>query len=267
MGLIKNLRLCETADDFEVLKVDRFFSKDVEAVFNNIFSPDVLRACLRYVVEKKGPLDEVKIRRVFYVVTDHYRIDLIDVFFTEGIITFESLVNTDDFRVFISFVIQEGSVDMLKFFLEKGLDPDTIGFWDQSLLYEACFFGKIDLVRLLLEKGANVNLENNDGCVALFGAIRSPDVRILDCLIMAGANIHHQDLDGNTAWNYVDWTNYRGRELEDIYQRLVDFEVSVGRRNHHRIEYAVRHVPELQLLLSRMQEVVDKKGFLDDSRE
>lgn len=144
------------------------------------------------------------------------------------------------------------------------MDPNISSLWEDCILSHACGNEKVDIVTLLLDRGANVNLEDNRGYVPLFDAINSTDVRILDNLIMHGANMYHRDKNGDNAWDHINWRN--GEDLEGSYQRLADYDVPVSKKVY--LEVKSHLFPfSREPCLSMMQKVIDKIGLYENDFE
>ena len=251
MDLKKKLAAAETVEDLEAIlpSIDRW---NDSFIFSAIRSPIVLDACLRYVNPTKSRLLEI-----FYLVARLHRVDLLKVFF-DSFLTLEDLSTslTWNYSFFIGREVIEGAVDVIAFFLEKGLDPNLQSFWcgEGSLLSLACSYNKIDIVDLLLEYGANVNHQDIAGRTPAFHAMRAPDVRILDRLIVHGANLYRRDKDGNNLWTAVAWCYYE-ETLEPNFQRLADMRVPLDEETYNSALAALDKYPKLEGLISIMRKI------------
>ena len=78
----------------------------------------------------------------------------------------------------------------------SGINVDTRGARDTTLLMHAVAFGNAETVRLLIESGADVNAKNDFGATALLWAARDPDKARL--LIEHGADVNVQSKQGRT---------------------------------------------------------------------
>ena len=259
MGFTDELRAATTVEDFEKLKED-IHRWDHASIFLNISSPVVLRACFQHLaIDRYG---EEKLTEIFFIVARLHRVDLMEVFFAEGLVTIASVTTGYTFCGYVNVVIQDGHVDVMKFFLDKGMNPDTIVHHSMSSLIVACYSKKIDIVTLLLDYHADVNFADSFGFTALFNAINSSNVRILDNLIMHGVDLYHRDDEGLNAWDHVDYR--KGKKLKEIYQRLVDFNVPVGRYVYSTVKCEVEDNGMNDCCLTMMQKVVDKIGLYED---
>lgn len=95
-------------------------------------------------------------------------------------------------------VFRDLSVDSLRFWLDNGLDPDTVGP-DGTLLSICIKQGKFDSVQFLLEKHASVNLQDPKGDTALVTSLKLNHIEIAQILLEHGADPNFQDPKGDTA--------------------------------------------------------------------
>ena len=159
MDLFELLRTAETEEDYEVIKND-VIRCDYYCIFSKIMSPVVLRAYLRH-----GRFSEDILLTGFYAVAKRCRVDLIDVFVPGFLTPFVCFTRTSsrerEFRSFLNYCIGEGYVDIMKYFISRGMDvesPDDMNF---TLLYAAVMYEKVDIIDLLFKYHAKVNIEVN----------------------------------------------------------------------------------------------------------
>ena len=91
-----------------------------------------------------------------------------------------------------------GSLEAMKFLLDKGADPNTQNaFGSTALMLSATDLAK---VRVLVERGANVNLASKQGRTALFiAAMSDHSADIVRYLAAKGADLKAKDAFGNTV--------------------------------------------------------------------
>lgn len=247
-----------TKDDFEAIKEHIPFMVPVDWVFSIIKTPEVLDACLQYL---QHPLD--RCIEVFYIVARDLRIDLLEVFWAGGYLTTQDLLRTrreeDKYLHFVaSTVVAGGAVDVLKFFLEKGMPVNAESYFG-SAVDTACAQNKVDIVDVLLDHGLDVNAENGDGETVAFSAMWSSDVRILDRLIMRGANLFHRNKKGENLWSAVIWYCLRGVE-EPNFQRLADMRVPLEKEVYDEYFNKFSRSPEIQGILRIMRDTLIRQG-------
>jgi len=93
-----------------------------------------------------------------------------------------------------------GNIDAARVLLDLGAELDwPTRATDLSPLQVACHCGHADLVTFLLERGASITRRNNRGLTAISTAVHTMDVRCLDILVRAGADLRSRGLArGNT---------------------------------------------------------------------
>lgn len=99
---------------------------------------------------------------------------------------------------FISAVHHKATYDEVKIMLEQGIDPNIQNEIGRTALFYAQSSNKAEL---LLEYGANPNHETIKKKTPLFSnMIEEKDIKtFFNTLIKGGANINHQDINGNTV--------------------------------------------------------------------
>lgn len=258
MNFAERLQTADSVEEFEALK-DELWCRNDEYIFENIRSLVVLRACLRYL----QPSDD-RLTKIFYHVASQHRIDLMQLFFDE-LFTFDFLTNTKDkmevFRDFVcDTVIALGYVDVLKFFLEKGLEIDTpIGSTTDLMCY-AIYYKKVDIIDLLFSEGTDVNAVDSQGRTPVFLAARTTEIRILDRFIMHGADFFHRNVNGENLWSAAIF-NFYDEELDINFQRIADMGVPLDEAVYKETCRCLRPFPRIKGLVAIMHEVAKKQGF------
>ncbi|MCL5290240.1 MAG: ankyrin repeat domain-containing protein [Firmicutes bacterium] len=95
--------------------------------------------------------------------------------------------------------VQEGSLTMVRIFLEEGMDPNTRDNYDATVLMLAARGGHAPVVRFLLDKGAEVNARSDDGITALMAAAYMGQADIVEMLLAAGGDPGFRSDSGLTA--------------------------------------------------------------------
>lgn len=80
-----------------------------------------------------------------------------------------------------------GNVDLMKLFLDKGVDVESESDAGTPLVW-AAGHGQEDAVKLLLQHNAKPNTETADGITSLLSAVAAGSLPCLEVLIQAGAN-------------------------------------------------------------------------------
>ncbi len=85
---------------------------------------------------------------------------------------------------------EAGRMDIIKQFLDAGIDVNTVAEGDGTALIGACKGGHADLVRYLIDRGADVNLASDGDGNPLINAAREGQLEIVQILLDAGAEIN-----------------------------------------------------------------------------
>ena len=211
------LKEATTEEDFD--KIKHLIVEDDSYLSEFITSPTVLRAYLRS--------RETVTVDVFYKYAKLYRVDMMEVILTYYTIQQVIEQRKIKFIIYIAELIREGAVDVITFLLDNGLDVNYTAFTHYCLLTQACSRGKVDIVDLLLSRGANVNLSDySNKRTPAFYAVESGDIRILDRLIMHGADLNHCGRNKTTIWESL--FPYTTEKTVVFYQRLADMRVPTG---------------------------------------
>ena len=101
----------------------------------------------------------------------------------------------------LHFACTSGSADVVSFLLEKGAKADQPSFHlNATPLMIACQEGDYDIVRILLEAAPlTVNVPLIDGTTPIYYATSGCDSRILEALLIAGADMSHRNTLGVSA--------------------------------------------------------------------
>jgi ankyrin repeat protein len=86
-----------------------------------------------------------------------------------------------------------GHVEVVKFLLNKGANPNLIDDNGQTPLHLSAFKGNLEAVKYLLSKGADANLMDKDGLTALHAAFKYEKIAIVEYLLEYGVydtNLH-----------------------------------------------------------------------------
>lgn len=212
------LREITTTEEFDNIVATH--SLDVRKLYEDIESPVVLR----HYLATHG--DKIDLIEAFFVVSRKLCVDLLEEFFPPLSITVLLERNGRRLRDYVWNCTAEGLVDIMTFFLNKGFDinSEPLSFHHLPFLSAACANGKVDIVDLFLERGSDVNIVDYYGETPVFYAARRDDVRVLDRLIVHGADLHHLDRKGNNLWSKAAFSYYT-REREEVYHRLVQLRI------------------------------------------
>jgi ankyrin repeat protein len=102
----------------------------------------------------------------------------------------------EDFRTHFARALRRaarnGYVDVVRFFLEKGIEPDASDDAKTPLI-SASSKGHYEIANMLLEAGASVHRTDTEGQSALHNAASAGHAQILESLIKSGSKVDLQD--------------------------------------------------------------------------
>lgn len=99
-----------------------------------------------------------------------------------------------------------GHAEMVEFLLTRGASANFHSVKTESALHIAAWSGKLDVVKALLRHGAFADERNESGeTPLLLAAFHSKDVRVVQELIAAGADIYARDKFGYNAATISVW--------------------------------------------------------------
>jgi ankyrin repeat protein len=91
-------------------------------------------------------------------------------------------------------VCEEGKIDMVKLFLEKGANINKKDERGNTSMHVACRIGNIELVKLLLSwKEVNINEKNDWKNTPLHKACKNNHTEIVELLLRSGVNIDEEN--------------------------------------------------------------------------
>lgn len=174
---------------------------------------------------------------------------------------------------FCSAVYYSATYGELKKMLDKGISPNIQNDHGMTPLFYAKDPRKAEL---LLEYGANPNYENSYKHTPLFSNMIHENQReFFDILVRYGANINHQDMDGDTVLHEsVYWGRYT--EVEAILANKPDLSIKNNKGKTvidiatERYKYQVTRNPISDFYLGRATKVIellsiDPKAIEDQS--
>ncbi len=110
----------------------------------------------------------------------------------------------------LPIAVNNGDVDMTKFLLSKGANPNQGDADNITPLGSATFANHADVMQVLLKSGAKVNHLDNFGMTPLLYAasVDYGDTTVLETLIAAGADLKAKNKQGQTALDLAKHYNY-----------------------------------------------------------
>jgi ankyrin repeat protein len=115
------------------------------------------------------------------------------------------------------------NVNIIKLLL-KYIDTYDLSYYENSLttpLMHSCIEGNLEVVKFLVETGFNIDTKNYQEWTALMFAAdynrRDKNLRIMEFLIMEGADTEHRNCDGQTV---LDLTKNKDNKIQ--IKKLID---------------------------------------------
>ena len=154
----------------------------------------------------------------------------------------------------LHFAAWQGRVQMIRYFIGKGLNVDTTDSSGRTPLHAACWSGMAETVRVLLEQNATVDSRNANGATSAMGSARMGHADILDILLESGADLNATDKNGH---GLVEYAAAGGRDK--IAQALKDRNATIRSPLH--VAAGSNDLKGLKKLLAQGLEVDQRDGW------
>ncbi|MDI1226609.1 MAG: ankyrin repeat domain-containing protein [bacterium] len=130
----------------------------------------------------------------------------------------ENIARPENIALVVGEIITRGMTSTLRGMIDKGLDVTLNDKGDAPFLVAATDTGNEAMVALLLASGGRINAAGASGRTALWAAIASEDVDLVNMVLDAGADTRA------TAWKQVS-----GKQMSDLeYSRMSTPEISAA---------------------------------------
>ena len=103
----------------------------------------------------------------------------------------------DDISSAVYLAISQNQLEAVEFLLSVGADPNAV-VGDKLLFFEVIQGGNVEIVKTFIEAGVDINHKNNDGCTSLSTACFEGYVEIVELLLAYGADPNEQDNKNRT---------------------------------------------------------------------
>ena len=114
--------------------------------------------------------------------------------------------------------IEAESLDIMRFLLRTGADPDSSNSSGNSALIISSSIGNNLIVQDLLKYGANVDFVNEDGMSSLMAAAKFGHISVVGTLVESGANVAKSDKKGRTALHWATVFN----DEDGVFLNLIE---------------------------------------------
>lgn len=147
--------------------------------------------------------------------------------------------------------------------IKKGCHLDKFNFYPDkyTLLHYSCYYENLEITKLLLEENAQVDiLDINNNTPLLLTLF---DINIFDLLLSHGANINHQNTDGNTVLMCI--SSHNTNNLQYLIDKKADVEIK-NNEGMSAIQIAsFYHIADNIKILTKYAKY-DKNNLLDIAR-
>lgn len=109
--------------------------------------------------------------------------------------------------------IREGNLELVRIFLQIGIDVNEPGDWGKMAIDLACAHSHNDIIKMLLENGANVNNVNKYNATPLMEAANLGKYESVQILLEYRAEVNYANSTGDTALMRI---------FKDEYSPVVD---------------------------------------------
>ena len=131
--------------------------------------------------------------------------------------TVEKCVDGDDIANAFAHAGLKNHLDILQFFLDRGINIDIKNKFGDTALIKASANGRKESVCMLLERNANPNPQDKNGWTALMWSCRFGYKDIVQSLLNNNADIELKDDKGRTAFD-----NAKTEQIKEMIQNHVN---------------------------------------------
>lgn len=110
--------------------------------------------------------------------------------------------------------VESGDVDVLRKYLDRGMDPNLYGSTRGYLLASAVRSPNIEALNLLITAGADVNRKKPDGTGALLDAVLFGKCEQAKLLLMAGGDLNERFVN---YWRAALPEEYNNKTVSELY--------------------------------------------------
>lgn len=121
---------------------------------------------------------------------------------------------------------KNGKLKCCEILMENGADPNKKGFYNLTALHHAVRSDRLAVSNYLIDTAkADVNLEDESGNTPLHDASRMGNLKCVEVLLTAGANLEHTNKAGATSFQAA-CLNARGALIDILLRKQVNVNAS-----------------------------------------
>lgn len=148
------------------------------------------------------------------------RVNTLEVYqYLESLNLKPTVIGKNGENVLHNIVSKPDQLEIINYFIEKGVDVNKVDNEGNSVFMRAAAFGKTDVLDLLLPRIKDINLVNEKGLSALTFAVRSNSPEVVGYLIEKGADINIVDNSGENLASYL-LQSYSPRNAKNFETKL-----------------------------------------------
>lgn len=154
----------------------------------------------------------------------------------------------DDGVTIITQAAYQGQFNVVQSLLDKGADPSTPNKEGINALIAAASEGYNEIVELLMNSNkVDINTQDKDGTNALMAAAVRGHKEVINLLVLKGANVNAQNVDGHTALMFA----YNGKnQVETLFDKYSEYMKDSAENSTKIIKEALQtHVDVVKFLI------------------
>ena len=139
-----------------------------------------------------------------------------------------AIVSTDGNNALHNLATRTKNLEIIKYFVEQGTDPNQLDDKDNNALMYASSRSSGEVIGYLISKTEDINSTNKDGLSSLTNAVRSNSIEVMKLLVDNRADAMVVDTKGNSlAYHLVDTYYDNIKSFKEKLEYLVGLGVDV----------------------------------------
>ncbi len=154
-----------------------------------------------------------------------------------------------------------GLIEIVKFFIEKGIDINTANLWGTTPLHYACEWGRAEIIEVLIQSGADIDVKDKKGWTPLRRAVYRGNKEMTELLLDRGAELNFEESEYNSILHEAADSGYE-KLVSMILDKNADI-YSLNKRGgtllHSAVYGGLKNLTEL--LLKRDFRIEEKNDY------